>query len=107
MWSTIRHPNILRESVYTEDISSTQYLVEFLGANILDDKPFIVMPYLPNGNARDYLLKHPNGDRLKIVCTPNVTILQCPTGLIFNLTCTAARYLSRTRSPPLTPHRAW
>ena len=43
-----------------------QYL-EFLGANELDDKPFIVMPYLKNGNARDYVQKHPNCDRLRIV----------------------------------------
>jgi hypothetical protein len=46
------------------------YPVEFLGANILDDKPFIVMPYLKNGNARDYLQEHPDGNRLQIVRTP-------------------------------------
>jgi len=33
----------------------------------LDDKPFIVVPYLANGNARDYLVAHPKGNRLHIV----------------------------------------
>ena len=49
-------------------------LVEFLGANVLDEKPFIVMPYLANGNARDYLQEHPNTDRLQIVCMSHVCI---------------------------------
>ena len=43
-------------------------LVEFLGANVLDEKPFIVMPYLANGNVQNYLQEHPNADRLQIVC---------------------------------------
>lgn len=43
------------------------YLVEFLGANIVDDKPFIVTPYLRNGNVRTYLRDHRDGDRLQIV----------------------------------------
>jgi hypothetical protein len=33
--------------------------LEFLGANLLDGKPFIVMPFLKNGNARDYIHNHP------------------------------------------------
>lgn len=49
-------------------------MAEFLGANILDDKPFLVMPYLKNGNARDYLHKHPNGNRLQIVRTSDVAL---------------------------------
>jgi len=51
IWSTVQHPNV----------------VQFLGANILDDKPFIVMPYFKNGNSRDYLQKHPDSDRLQIL----------------------------------------
>jgi len=51
IWSKIRHPNVL----------------QFLGANILDEKPFIVMPYLKNGNARHYLQEHPDSDRLQIL----------------------------------------
>jgi serine/threonine protein kinase len=54
---------------------SNHFLEEFFGANILDEKPFIVMPYLVNGNARDYLLEHPNEDRLQIVSLSNVCIL--------------------------------
>ena len=40
---------------------------EFLGANVLDGKPFIVMPFLKNGNARDYIDNNPDCDRPKIV----------------------------------------
>ncbi|KAJ7601482.1 kinase-like domain-containing protein, partial [Roridomyces roridus] len=42
IWSTLRHPNI----------------VQFLGANTMDDKPFIVMPYFPY-NAKEYLRAQP------------------------------------------------
>jgi hypothetical protein len=42
-------------------------ILEFIGANELGDKPFIVMPYLKNGNARNYIEGHPNCDRLQIV----------------------------------------
>jgi hypothetical protein len=42
-------------------------LTEFLGANTLDDKPFIVMPFLKNGNARHYIQTHPTFDRLVLV----------------------------------------
>jgi hypothetical protein len=41
--------------------------LEFFGANDIDDRPFIVMPYLKNGNARNYNLEHPDCDRLQIV----------------------------------------
>ncbi|KAF7982534.1 hypothetical protein HWV62_28160 [Athelia sp. TMB] len=41
--------------------------IKFLGANVLDDKPFIVVPYLANGNARDYLIIHPECNRLQLV----------------------------------------
>jgi WD40 repeat protein len=50
-WSMILHPHVL----------------EFLGANVLDEKPFIVMPYLENRNARDFLQKHPRCDRLMML----------------------------------------
>jgi hypothetical protein len=40
---------------------------EFLGANVLDDKPFIVMPFLKHGNALDYIEANSNCDRQKIV----------------------------------------
>jgi serine/threonine protein kinase len=49
-------------------------LTEFLGANVLDDKPFIVMPFLKNGNARQYMQAHPSCDRLVLV---NLYVL-CP-----------------------------
>uniref|UniRef100_A0A8H7Y9N2 Protein kinase domain-containing protein n=1 Tax=Psilocybe cubensis TaxID=181762 RepID=A0A8H7Y9N2_PSICU len=50
-WSKLRHPNIL----------------QFLGANILDDEPFLVMPLVEGGNARDYIDNHPHCNRIKIV----------------------------------------
>ncbi|PPR08181.1 hypothetical protein CVT24_001531 [Panaeolus cyanescens] len=49
IWSKLHHPHIL----------------QFLGANILDNTPFIVMPLIENGNIRTYIQKHPNCDRLK------------------------------------------
>ncbi|KAJ7705640.1 hypothetical protein B0H16DRAFT_1439476 [Mycena metata] len=42
LWLTLRHPNIIM----------------FLGANTLDDSPFVVMPYIPF-NARQFLVQHP------------------------------------------------
>jgi hypothetical protein len=50
-WSAMRHTHIL----------------QFLGANEWDERPFIVMPYLQNGNARDYVRDHPDCDRLRMV----------------------------------------
>jgi serine/threonine protein kinase len=34
---------------------------------VLDEKPFIVMPYLKNGNALDYVRRHPDCNRLHMV----------------------------------------
>ncbi|KAJ6480736.1 kinase-like domain-containing protein [Mycena vitilis] len=45
IWATLRHPNVL----------------QFLGANTLDDKPFIVMPYISQ-NAREFLRSRPLRD---------------------------------------------
>jgi serine/threonine protein kinase len=50
LWVTLRHPNIL----------------QFLGANTLDDSPFVVMPYIPY-NARQFLVQHPTFDPVYIV----------------------------------------
>jgi hypothetical protein len=62
----------IRMSSVSRLARSTKYLLiklqlEFLGANVLDDKPFIVMPYMKNGNVRQYLKLHPTYDRLKLV----------------------------------------
>ncbi|KAJ7727634.1 kinase-like protein, partial [Mycena olivaceomarginata] len=40
--------------------------LQFLGANTLDDKPFIVMPYIPH-NAREFLRLRPSFDPLHIL----------------------------------------
>ena len=40
---------------------------EFLGANVLDNKPFILMPLIKNGNVRDYISCNPDCDRQRIV----------------------------------------
>ncbi|KAJ7456037.1 kinase-like domain-containing protein [Mycena galericulata] len=50
IWMTLRHPNIL----------------QFLGANTMDDRPFVVMPLLPY-NAHDFLLARPSFDPLYIL----------------------------------------
>ncbi|KAJ7232272.1 kinase-like domain-containing protein, partial [Mycena rebaudengoi] len=51
LWLTLRHPNIL----------------PFLGANHLDSEPFIVMPYMPHGNAREFLQKYAEQSPLPIL----------------------------------------
>ncbi|KAJ7192586.1 kinase-like domain-containing protein [Mycena pura] len=50
IWSTLRHPNI----------------VQFLGANTFDDKPFIVMPYVPY-NAKEFLREQSTFEPLYIL----------------------------------------
>ena len=47
--------------------SSYLSCAEFLGANDMGDTPFLVLPYMPKGNARQYIQKHPHCNRLKIV----------------------------------------
>ena len=82
IWSELRHPNILRELIRPIRNflnASNRCPAEFLGANILDEKPFIVMPYLENGNARHYLQKHPDHDRLQIVRLSNFHVRVLPT----------------------------
>jgi hypothetical protein len=54
-------------SLWPENEQLLMLYSEFLGANELDNRPFIVMPYLKNGNARDYVEGHPSCDRLQIV----------------------------------------
>ncbi|KZP06260.1 kinase-like protein [Athelia psychrophila] len=51
VWSKLQHPHIL----------------PFLGANVWGDRPFIVMPYLKNGNARDYIDNYPECNRAAIL----------------------------------------
>jgi len=75
-WLRIRHPNILRKFETSETYlicTADLCLSEFLGANILDDKPFIVMPYLKHGNVRAYLKEHPDSNRLQIVRNVDAT----------------------------------
>ncbi|KAF9531187.1 kinase-like domain-containing protein [Crepidotus variabilis] len=50
-WTNLRHQNVLR----------------IFGANAFDAPPFIVMPYLRNGNALNYIQNHPDCDRVKIL----------------------------------------
>ncbi|KZP08700.1 kinase-like protein [Athelia psychrophila] len=51
IWSKLQHPHI----------------ISFLGANVWGNRPFIVMPYLKNGNARDYIQKYPERNRAAIL----------------------------------------
>ncbi|KAF7362565.1 Kinase-like protein [Mycena venus] len=50
IWSTLRHPNVL----------------QFFGANTLDARPFIVMPYVPE-NARQFLNRRPDFDPIYLL----------------------------------------
>ncbi|KAF7333378.1 Kinase-like protein [Mycena venus] len=50
IWMTLRHPNVL----------------QFLGANTLDDKPFVVMPLIAY-NSREFLRMQPSWDPLYIL----------------------------------------
>jgi hypothetical protein len=38
-----------------------------LGANVLDDEPFIIMELHENGNALDFLKRNPDKNRLALV----------------------------------------
>jgi hypothetical protein len=40
------------------------YLAEFFEANILDNKPFIVMPFIRNGYVLDYICANTQYDLL-------------------------------------------
>jgi hypothetical protein len=68
----LRHPRIIRElfdphkpscGIVTSD-------AEIYGASIVDDDPFIVMPLFTNGNARSYVEKNPQCNRLNFVSDP-------------------------------------
>ncbi|KAJ7101934.1 kinase-like protein, partial [Mycena epipterygia] len=50
IWLTLRHPNVL----------------QFLGANTLDNTPFVVMPYISN-NARQFLQKQTTFEAVHIL----------------------------------------
>jgi serine/threonine protein kinase len=54
-------------------ISSTS--LEFLGGNTLDDSPFIVMPFMKNGNATDYIEMNPQFNRFKMVCFSHILLI--------------------------------
>ncbi|KAJ7030811.1 kinase-like protein, partial [Mycena alexandri] len=106
--------------------------LQFLGANTLDDKPFIVMPYVPH-NARDFLRARPTFDPLYIlrdmslgleylhsrkIChgdlkAINVLVensgkaLLCDFGLARLKADAASRTLATSEVPPLVGSRHW
>ncbi|KAK2462742.1 hypothetical protein APHAL10511_005260 [Amanita phalloides] len=59
IWLKLSHPNVL----------------QFLGANVLDGRPFIVMPYHRHGNARDFISGNPECDRLQILYDMSLGLL--------------------------------
>ena len=66
----LRHTHIIRKYSFMVWECTIVYMLrnaEFLGANEFDDRPFLVMPYMKNGNARDYVQAHPECDRVQIV----------------------------------------
>lgn len=57
----------IRQEIETWSVLRHTHILQFLGANEFDDQPFIVMPYMQNGNARDYVRRHRECNRLQIV----------------------------------------
>ena len=52
MWKRLSHPNI----------------VPFLGVTDTPAPLSMVLEWMPNGDVRDYVGKHPEADRLQLVC---------------------------------------
>ena len=80
------------------------YFLEFFGANIVDDTPFIVMPLLKNGNALGFVLANPTCGRVKIVWSPSILI---PGFYEHDPSSTVARRLSWPSSPTLPAYHSW
>ncbi|KAJ6536274.1 kinase-like domain-containing protein [Mycena capillaripes] len=83
--------------------------IDFLGANTLDDKPFIVMPYVPH-NAREFLRLRPSFDPLHII---NVLVensgktLLCDFGLARLKADAATRTFVHVDVPQIVGSRNW
>lgn len=52
MWSKLDHPNVLG----------------LLGICVFGGEIGMVSEWMPNGNVTEYTLKHPEADKLKLVC---------------------------------------
>jgi hypothetical protein len=46
-----------------------------MSANVVDEPPFIVMPYMRHGNAKDYILDHPEFNRPQMVLSELIFLL--------------------------------
>jgi len=46
---------------------SCPYVLKFNGVFYRNDVPAIVTPWMPHGNIAEYLEKHPEADRLRLV----------------------------------------
>lgn len=46
---------------------SCRYILKFDGVLYHDDTPAIVTPWMPHGNITEYLEKHADADRLRLV----------------------------------------
>jgi serine/threonine protein kinase len=90
------HHSAVVISLYPDDI------IEFLGANVLDEKPFIVMPLLKNGNARDYVSAHPYFDILRLVRIGLIANKNYP-----NFNNPASSRLFGSRIPTFTTGYTW
>ena len=102
IWSDLRHPHILRKpSRASLHLTVFTFLPqEFLGANVLDDKPFIVMPLMENGNARDYIDRNPTCDRQRMV---SCIYIPCTSGNPRQ----ALPYFTRPSVPSRPEYSAW
>jgi len=57
----------IRQEIETWSMLKHTHILQFLGANEFDNRPFIVMPYMKNGNARNYAQANPDCNRLQIL----------------------------------------
>jgi serine/threonine protein kinase len=59
IWGRLSHENVL----------------QFYGASLATDAPFIVSRYMKNGNLTVYLRQQPNANRVQLVCLCDLRLL--------------------------------
>lgn len=67
VWKHLRHPRI----------------VQFYGACSIADPPFIVLAFMPNGDAAEYLYRNPHADRLSLV-SMTIAVVETCCGLLID-----------------------
>jgi len=81
------------------------HILQFIGAFYHNNVPAIVTPWVRHGNITEYLEKHPDVDRLRLVSLS----MPLASGVTHFTSChnLASRCGQRNRVPPQTQHSAW